>query len=96
MDLAFISPSARDNRIMTSTSTVSRGLLGSANRQLLLCRAALGVWFDFGEETVVKRKLPPKESVGVLYDSVRGGPHRPPHSFRTTLDLSRDSGDYES
>jgi hypothetical protein len=54
------------------------------------------LWFDFGEETDVKRKIPPKESVGVLYDSVRGGPHRPPHSFRTTLDLSRDSGDYES
>ena len=40
----------------------------SGLRQLLLCRAALGVWFDFGEETDVKRKIPPKESVGVLYD----------------------------
>jgi hypothetical protein len=64
--------------------------------QLLLCRPALGVWFDFGEETDVKGKLPPKESVGELYDSVRGGPHRPQHSFRTTLDLSHDSGDDDS
>ena len=42
MDLAFISPSVRDNRIMTSTSTVSRGLLGSANCYCAARRSVYG------------------------------------------------------
>ena len=42
------------------------------NRQLLLCRAALGESFDFGE--LIEKGLI-SESVGVLRDSVRGGPH---------------------
>jgi len=45
--------------------------------QLLLCRAALGESYDFGENIEKDLKKPPTESVGVLYDSVRGGPHRP-------------------
>jgi hypothetical protein len=50
------------------------------HRQLLLCRAALGESFDFGEEIERDLKKPPTESDGVLYDSVRGGPHRPTRS----------------
>ena len=49
-------------------------------RQLLLMRAALGRVFDFGERVGADTralKQPPEESPGVLYDSVRGGPHRP-------------------
>ena len=49
----------------------------SGLRQLLLCRAALGESYDFGENIEKDLKKPPTESVGVLYDSVRGGPHRP-------------------
>jgi hypothetical protein len=48
--------------------------------QLLLCRAALGASFDFGEVVERDLKKPPTESDGVLYDSVRGGPHRPTRS----------------
>jgi hypothetical protein len=68
----------------------------SGLRQLLLCRAALGVWYDFREETHRKLKHPPKDSDDVSYDSVRGGPHRPKHSVRVTLDLSREAGDDDS
>jgi hypothetical protein len=50
------------------------------HRQLLLCRAALGESFDFGEVTERDLKKPPAESDGVLYDSVRGGPHHPKRS----------------
>jgi hypothetical protein len=58
---------------------VPAGTLGChrSHRQLLLCRAALGVSFDFGEIVQKDLKKPPEESAGVLYDSVRGGPHRP-------------------
>jgi hypothetical protein len=65
-------------------------------RQLLLCRAAFGVWFDYGEETNKTLKFPPKESDNVWYDSVRGGPHRPTRSVRVTPDLSREAGDGDS
>ena len=50
---------------------------GARCRQLLLCRAALGAAFDFGEAIDRDVTKPPAESPGVLYDSVRGGPHRP-------------------
>jgi hypothetical protein len=58
---------------------VPAGTLGRrlAHRQLLLCRAVLGVSFDFGEIIDRDLKKPPEESAGVLYDSVRGGPHQP-------------------
>jgi hypothetical protein len=58
---------------------VPAGTLGRhrAYRQLLLCRAGLGVSFDFGEIVHKDLKKPPEESAGVLYDSVRGGPHQP-------------------
>ena len=52
----------------------------SAYRQLLLCRAALGASFDFGDVIdggTLSLTKPPVESPGVLYDSVRGGPHCP-------------------
>jgi serine/threonine protein kinase len=46
-------------------------------RQLLLCRAALGVSYPFDEKTNKDLKMPPTEGGGVLYDSVCGGPHQP-------------------
>ena len=49
----------------------------SARRQLLLCHVALGTPFDFGDVIDRDTTKPPAESPGVLYDSVRGGPHRP-------------------
>ena len=58
---------------------VPGGTLGChrSHRQLLLCRAALGLSFDFGDDVRKDLKKPPEESAGVLYDSVRGGPHQP-------------------
>jgi hypothetical protein len=46
-------------------------------RQLLLCRAALGKWHDYRDKIKPDLKMPPTEGGGVLYDSVRGGPHQP-------------------
>ena len=43
------------------------------HRQLLLCRTTLGVSSTY-------LGPPPTQSDGVLYDSVRGGPHRPTKS----------------
>ena len=50
------------------------------HRQLLLCCAALGESVDFCEKIDSELTKPPTESDGVLYDSVRGGPHRPTKS----------------
>ena len=46
-------------------------------------RTALGLAFEFPGDAVQKDlKQPPEESPGVLYDSVRGGPHRPTRAGR--------------
>ena len=51
-------------------------------RQLLLVRAAVGEARDYGGETYPNGKgqpltQPPEQTPGVMFDSVRGGPHRP-------------------
>ena len=50
-------------------------------------RAALGCSFEFPDGVIQKgMKKPPEESPGVLYDSVRGGPHMPARGGRGTDD----------
>jgi len=58
----------------------------TTTRQILLVRAAVGLPHDFGthvdrdkgnEKGTRHLKKPPEESPGKLYDSVKGGPHRP-------------------
>lgn len=55
---------------------------GRAVRQLLLMRAALGRLKEYAEYDAGCKNLrkPPEESPGVLFDSVRGGPHQPLHT----------------
>ena len=53
-----------------------------SERQLLLVRAVVGVPCEHGGAilTEQERKMvakPPEQEPGVLFDSVRGGPHRP-------------------
>ena len=53
----------------------------AGTRSLLLCRAALGNHHDYGTETQESLTMPPKDtSSGLLFDSIRGGPHRPDRS----------------
>ena len=51
-------------------------------RQLLLVRAAVGLPDEWGVRTDRKLRQPREQSAGsgVLFDSVRGGPHRPSHA----------------
>jgi hypothetical protein len=50
-------------------------------RQLLLVRAAVGEARDYGPEIHRKLSKPPRQeflqNAGLLFDSVKGGPHRP-------------------
>ena len=68
---------SNDDRYVHHVAAAPSLLRRSARRQLLLCRAALGTPFDFGDVIDRDTTQPPAESPGVLYDSVRGGPHRP-------------------
>ena len=52
-------------------------------KQLLVCSAVLGKSKDFGavvNEETKKLSKPPEETPGVLFESVRGGPHQPERS----------------
>ena len=71
---------SNDDRYVHHVAAAPSLFRRSARRQLLLCRAALGTPFDFGDvidRSTKSLQKPPAESPGVLYDSVRGGPHRP-------------------
>ena len=51
-----------------------------SERQLLLVRAVVGASSEHGgavSATTRALTKPPEQAPGVLYDSVRGGPHRP-------------------